>query len=142
MTVKQLQEYFINIHLLQELPHLIIIDELSSFFQGQNPYDKADLYKTLTLISDAAQYCSSVMQGSGEIHCGTILIGESLESDTGQLHRKMETFVTWIPLVLYIQGQHSPFTLTVKLINKQEDPLQRKATFIFEANQFYLSEIE
>jgi len=72
-----------------------------------------------------------------------VLIGESIESsDQALLQRKIDTFIHWVPVVFYIQGQHSPFVLTLKLINKQEDPIQRKALFVFESNQFYLLDLE
>jgi len=57
-SAKQLQYYFASLHLLPDLPQLVIIDDFSSFF---GPLDKAEILKTLAFIKEAAHYASEAM---------------------------------------------------------------------------------
>jgi len=136
-SAKQLQSYLSNIHLLPQLPQLIVIDDFSSFFPGIP--DKPEMFKTLAFIKEAADYASSAVCESGECNECSILIGEVLETESVQ--KKLDLFEPWIPLVFLIQGQHDLFTLTVQ-IQKSQDPHHTIAVFQFNKTNYMLCSLE
>jgi len=103
--------------------------------------DRHELFKTLALMKEAANYASQAVTASGDKNeCG-ILIGDIIDPDGST--RKLDLFEPWTPLIFLIQGQHTPFSLIVHKINKTPaNRLGGKAVYDFDANQFSLTYLE
>jgi len=98
--------FFANIHLLDELPQLVIVDNLS--IVGT---DRATLFKTLALIKEAHVYLNNAITPQQDQWKCPVLIGDFIDQETSG--KRLDFFTPWIPLTLLLSGQHNPFGLSV-----------------------------
>ncbi|BDA40978.1 hypothetical protein COCOBI_01-6330 [Coccomyxa sp. Obi] len=121
-TAADLQKIAACLHLLDELPEAIIIDDLSSFIDARGPEhgggDKrqkdAELVRTLAFLHEATAYASKKLAAapsvSGDPKCSCKLVVTDPVTDGPQ---NLQLMQRWLPLHLMIRGSGPDFTLSV-----------------------------
>ncbi|CAL8466736.1 g6272 [Coccomyxa elongata] len=121
-TAADLQKIAACLHLLDELPEAIIVDDLSSFIDARGPEhgagDKrqrdAELVRTLAFLHEATAYASKKLAGipcvSRNPACSCHLLVTDPVTDGPQ---NLQLMQRWLPLHLTIRGSGPDFTLSV-----------------------------
>jgi len=134
-----LRNYFANIHMFSQVPELILIDDLANFFGGI-AQSAVPLAKSLAFIKEAVTYCTSALKKQSRNESCLILMSDFLGSD--MIPRQLNILQKWIPLIFVVSETQSPFTLSVRALNYEPDPLKMKARFDVDSHQFYLVNLE
>eukprot|EP01089_Gocevia_fonbrunei_P015377 TRINITY_DN4488_c0_g2_i1.p1 TRINITY_DN4488_c0_g2~~TRINITY_DN4488_c0_g2_i1.p1 ORF type:complete len:218 (+),score=18.12 TRINITY_DN4488_c0_g2_i1:34-687(+) len=93
--------YFLSsVHLMTDVPDLLIIDDLSSFITLGVPQALNNFCKILAYLKHCYDYLITSQKKSNFM---------ILASDT--IHHDINLYKRWIKNVIMIEGQHNPFTI-------------------------------
>ncbi|EIE26441.1 hypothetical protein COCSUDRAFT_64491 [Coccomyxa subellipsoidea C-169] len=120
-TAADLQKIAASLHLLDELPEAIIIDDLSSFVDargaehaGEKRHRDAVLVKTLSFLHEATAYASENLAFASRFPGGAKRSCHLLVADpAADAPQSMHLMQRWLPLVLMIRGTGPDFILSV-----------------------------
>ncbi|KAL6064257.1 ATPase domain-containing protein [Balamuthia mandrillaris] len=134
----ELRAFCASLHLMQPPPELLAIDDLSSFFV-EGATSAATLAKTAAFVREAANYLSSVNSTNP---FSTVLVSDTLNLEAMPSHSRATAFYQrWFPLVLLLQGQHNPFSLSLldgASSSSSSSTTTTKATFELSGDRFRL----
>eukprot|EP01130_Rhizamoeba_saxonica_P003559 TRINITY_DN1492_c0_g1_i1.p1 TRINITY_DN1492_c0_g1~~TRINITY_DN1492_c0_g1_i1.p1 ORF type:complete len:210 (+),score=39.02 TRINITY_DN1492_c0_g1_i1:283-912(+) len=133
-----LRAYCAGIHMLENLPDTIVVDDVSSFIsnniESYRLKNMAFLVDAVDYISNAKYMCETTGTILNEKKDCTLIVSESLQQEATP--KLIDTFNRWTPIILLIQGQSAPYTLMVHSVHNQRDPLNNRFEFNFDGGHF------